>query len=118
VAYDGGKLEQWLKRPQNTWRTLPSEITRGFPAELWDIVEVDLKYAGYIARQEFAVAKLRGEEKRAIPQGFSYDRINGLRIEARQKLANVRPSSLSQAARIPGVTQADLALLSVALRQS
>jgi tRNA uridine 5-carboxymethylaminomethyl modification enzyme len=116
TAYDGGKLAQWLKRPQVSFDQLPAEILARFPRELWEQVEIDLKYAGYIQRQETAVAKLRNDEDRTIPQNFEYEVAIGLRKEARQKLASVRPTTIAQAARIPGLTQADLALLSVLIR--
>jgi tRNA uridine 5-carboxymethylaminomethyl modification enzyme len=116
LPYEGVKVAQWLKRPENTHDRLPTEIRGSYPPELWEAVEIDLKYAGYIARQEHAVSKLRADEQRPIPASISYDLIPGLRKEARQKLSSVRPATLSQAARIPGVTQADLALLSVAIR--
>lgn len=114
-AFEGAKVAQWLKRPENTHDRLPAEIRGVYRSELWEAVEIDLKYAGYIARQETAVSKLRADEQRTIPATLSYEKIPGLRNEARQKLASVRPATLSQAARIPGVTQADLALLSVAI---
>jgi tRNA uridine 5-carboxymethylaminomethyl modification enzyme len=117
AVYDGVKVAQWLRRPESSWRMLPHEICHGYEATAWDIVEVDLKYAGYIARQEAAVVKLRGEENRKIPVDLAYEAITGLRKEARQKLSAVRPTTLSQAARIPGVTQADLALLSLLARR-
>ena len=115
-AYEGVKVVQWLKRPENTYDRLPAEVRGHYPAPLWEAVEIDLKYAGYITRQEHAVSKLRADEQRLIPASIVYDQIEGLRKEARQKLSSVRPATLAQAARIPGVTQADLALLSVAIR--
>jgi tRNA uridine 5-carboxymethylaminomethyl modification enzyme len=115
LVFEGVKVSQWLKRPENSSAALPSEIRGYYPPELWETLEIDLKYAGYIARQEAAVTKLRAGERRTIPMDIAYDQIPGLRKEARQKLAAVRPTTLSQAARIPGVTQADLALLSVAI---
>jgi tRNA uridine 5-carboxymethylaminomethyl modification enzyme len=116
VPYEGGKLAQWLKRPEVTFDQLPTHILSKFPRELWEQVEIDLKYAGYIQRQEAQVARLRSDEDRAIPQSFEYEAAIGLRKEARQKLASIRPATIAQAARIPGLTQADLALLNVLIR--
>jgi tRNA uridine 5-carboxymethylaminomethyl modification enzyme len=115
AVHEGVRLKQWLKRPENSATKLPTELLGTFAPDLWATVEVDSKYAGYIARQEAAVLKLHAQDEKRIPFQFAYDRIPGLRNEARQKLARVKPATLSQAARIPGVTQADLALLSVAL---
>ena len=116
AAYEGGKLAQWLKRPEVSFHQLPAHFLTKFPQELWEQVQIDLKYAGYIQRQETAVAKLRNDEDRTIPRDFAYENAVGLRQEARQKLASIRPDTIAQAARIPGLTQADLALLSVLIR--
>jgi len=113
TRYDGVSISQWLRRPANTADLLPTELRSGFDAQLWEGVEIDLKYAGYIARQETAVTRLRSNEGKRIPASLSYETINGLRHEARQKLTLVRPETLGQAARISGVTPADLALLAV-----
>ena len=84
-----------------------------FSAEIWEQVETDLRYEGYIRRQEESVARTRGLEGRLIPAGIDYAGIRGLRTEARQKLATVAPVNLGQASRISGVTPADIALLAV-----
>ena len=80
---------------------------------IWEQVETDLRYEGYIRRQEEGVARSRGLESKLIPAGIDYAGIRGLRTEARQKLATVAPANLGQASRISGVTPADIALLSV-----
>jgi tRNA uridine 5-carboxymethylaminomethyl modification enzyme len=116
TPFEGGKLEQWLKRPDRDWQNLAPELLSQFPVALWDTVQTDLRYGGYIARQEAAVAKLRDGEGKLIPANLCYDTVLGLRQEARQKLTRVRPATLSQAARIPGVTPADLAILSVLIQ--
>ncbi|MBI3292459.1 MAG: tRNA uridine-5-carboxymethylaminomethyl(34) synthesis enzyme MnmG [Elusimicrobia bacterium] len=78
-------------------------------------VAIQTKYAGYIARQRFEITRFRKMEQKAIPVDFDYDAIPGLLIEARQKLKRVRPHSIGQASRIPGVTPADISLLLVYL---
>ncbi len=110
-----GRVAQWLRRPETDWRELPEEIRRPFPAEAWDAVEIDLRYAGYISRQHMAVEKLRSQDGRALPPDLDYARVRGLRIEARQKLEKFRPATLGQAGRISGVTPSDLALLGLLL---
>jgi len=113
TAFDGTKIVQWLRRPENTFSALPETLRSGFPAELWENVEVDVKYAGYIARQEASIDKLRRSEEKHIPARIDYQAISGLRVEARQKLDRIRPETLGHAARISGITPADLALLAV-----
>lgn len=76
-------------------------------------VEIDIKYAGYIKKQEIQVARLRRQEAKKIPKDIDYDQIEGLATEAREKFAKIRPETLAQAERISGVNPADLAILSV-----
>ena len=115
ARHDGLRLDAWMRRPENDWRTLPADLRRDdrFPAGIWEQVETDLRYEGYIRRQEESVARTRGMEERLIPPGIDYASIRGLRTEARQKLATVAPANLGQASRISGVTPADIALLAV-----
>ena len=118
AALEGIKLGQWLCRPENHYASLPIELRDGFEDALWESVEVDLKYAGYIARQELSIEKLRAAELQAIPRQIDYAAIHGLRLEARQKLDRIRPETLGQAGRISGVTPADLALVAIHLRKN
>jgi tRNA uridine 5-carboxymethylaminomethyl modification enzyme len=76
-------------------------------------VEVDLKYEGYIRREEERIARALRQESMSIPGWIDYIAISGLRVEATQKLSRIRPETLGQAARISGVTPADVALLAV-----
>jgi tRNA uridine 5-carboxymethylaminomethyl modification enzyme len=80
-----------------------------------ETVETEAKYAGYIAQQERQVEHLRSAERRTIPGAFSYDEIPGLSREVREKLERVRPETLGQAGRIPGVTPAAVAVLDIYL---
>ena len=120
AKHDSLRLEAWLRRPENDWRTLPADLRRDgeFPPMIWEQVETDLRYEGYIRRQEAGVERARGLEGRLIPLGIDYASINGLRTEARQKLAHVAPANLGQASRISGVTPADIALLAVWMERS
>jgi tRNA uridine 5-carboxymethylaminomethyl modification enzyme len=117
TAYDGIRLHQWLKRPENHPAQLPSEILGSFPTEIWGAVETELKYAGYIQRQNQSIDQLRKAESTRIPPTLDYSQIAGLRSETRQKLTDVKPDTLGQAGRISGITPADLALLSVYLHR-
>ena len=113
LRLDGLPLESWLKRPENLARNLPNEIFGRFSPEIWQSIETDLKYAGYIRREEERIARTARQESRPIPEWIDYSRISGLRVEATQKLSKIRPETLGQAARISGVTPADVSLLAV-----
>ena len=80
-------------------------------------MEIQLKYEGYIARQEKQVAEFRKAEARLLPADIDYNTIQGLRLEARQKLSEIRPLSVGQASRISGVSPADTAVLLIWLDQ-
>ena len=110
---DAIPLERWLKRPENTWQSVPSEILSQFPIPVWEQIETDLKYAGYLIRQEEQIARSARHENKSIPDWLDYSKINGLRTEAVQNLTQIRPETLGQAARISGVTPADVALLGI-----
>jgi tRNA uridine 5-carboxymethylaminomethyl modification enzyme len=110
-------LDVWLKRPENTWRQLPSDLTQAHAPELWDIAQNDIKYAGYIARQSEHVDRTARMEDSMIPEWVDYENLPGLKREAQSKLARIRPATFGQAARIQGVTPADLAVVAVAARK-
>jgi tRNA uridine 5-carboxymethylaminomethyl modification enzyme len=117
LKQDGVGLSLWFKRPENRYQLLPPEIRGDFPDSLWEVVETDLKYEGYIKRQEEQLAKSSRQESRHIPGSVDYTAIHGLRREAAEKLTRVRPATLGQASRISGVTPADLSLLGVWLER-
>ena len=83
------------------------------PRAVWEEVEITVKYEGYIARQLRQVEEFRRMEERALPADLDYDAVPGLRTEARQKLAAIRPVSFGQASRISGVSPADMAALMI-----
>ena len=116
TAFDGMRINQWLKRPENLAAALPESIRAGFQEQLWEAVEVEFKYAGYISRQEIDIEKLRLREDKRIPADLDFSMVPSLRPESRQKLAEIRPETLGQAGRISGVTPADVAILSVYLQ--
>jgi len=117
LKVDGLPVAQWLKRPENVWRALPEEIRSQYPETLWDLVETDLKYEGYIRRQEEQIDRASRHEGKSIPPSVNYGQIGGLRREAAEKLAKIQPATLGQASRISGVTPADIGLLSVWLER-
>ena len=85
------------------------------PEAVTQEAEIQIKYAGYLARQQKQVEEFRREESRLLPADTDYASITGLRLEARQKLAQVRPLSIGQAGRISGVSPADIAVLLIYL---
>ncbi len=115
---EGIAAAQWLRRPENSWTSLPPDWRAKFPATVWELVQNDLRYAGYIQRQEQSVARASKLERKRIPTGLDYSAVRGLRTEARLKLAEILPGDLGQASRISGVTPADVALLAVWLEKN
>ena len=114
---DGSPLLALLRRPQLTYDDLRrfDEICAAFPAALAESVEIAVKYEGYIRRQKAEVAEFSRLEQKLLPDGIDYSGIDGLRLEAREKLSAIRPRSLGQAGRISGVSPADLAALMIFL---
>ena len=110
---DGSPLIALLRRPQLTYDDLRDFDAgcRAFPPALAESVEIAVKYEGYIRRQMVEVAEFARLERRAIPEDIDYAKIDGLRLEAREKLAAIRPQNLGQAGRISGVSPADVAAL-------
>jgi len=109
----GVPIAQLLKRPDFGVPKLPPEILSSAPTAMWELVETDLKYEGYAARQLEQNRQLERRKEQVIPDGVDYGQISGLRSETRQKLATLRPPSIGQAARISGVTPADIAIISI-----
>lgn len=109
-------LAQVLKRPDTSYDALPS-INAALPESLRSIVETEVKYSGYVDRQNAQVAKMKLTESKSIPDGFDYGAVVGLSTEGRQKLVAHRPVSIGQASRISGVTKADLSLVIVWLKR-
>ncbi len=106
-------LEHWLRRPEIEWPDLVARCgaLAEFRPDVVAQVVTDVKYAGYVSRQEEQVARQRRLSDKRIPANFDYSRLSQLRFEARQKLSRVRPVTLAQAGRISGITPADIALL-------
>jgi tRNA uridine 5-carboxymethylaminomethyl modification enzyme len=105
-----------LRRPEVTYNDIVSHNT-SLSDTIIQQVEIAIKYAGYIARQENEVAKFKSLEDKQIPEGFDYSTVPSLRTEARQKLLRIRPATLGQAARISGVSPADIGILMVWLKR-
>ncbi len=114
------RLADLLRRPQVTYADIaPFDPDRPkLPASVTDEVQIQIKYAGYLARQEKQVEEFRAEEARLLPSGIDYTAIAGLRLEAQEKLQAIRPLSIGQAGRISGVSPADIAVLLIWLEQN
>jgi tRNA uridine 5-carboxymethylaminomethyl modification enzyme len=113
TTHQGIKLDHWFRRSENSWQALPSEILQLFPVELWPLVETDFKHEGHIQRQQNQVERLARQHDRVVPSDLDYSVIPGIKQEAKQRLAEIRPQTLGQASRISGLTPADIALLAV-----
>ena len=109
----GVHLSELLKRPQLNYAALaPVDKDRpDYPAAVFENVEIELKYEGYIRRQKADIAEMRRLEKKLLPKHTDYETIEGLRMEAREKLNKVRPANIGQASRISGVSPADISVL-------
>ena len=115
----GTTLAELIRRPELSYEKL-SDIDEGRPDLPYDVIEqvnINIKYDGYIKRQMRQVQQFKKMESRRIPEDIDYDKIDSLRIEARQKLKEIRPMSIGQASRISGVSPADVSVLLVYLKQ-
>lgn len=113
----GIRLSELLKRPQLSYALLkPFDSSRPpLPDEIFEQVEIDLKYEGYIKRQQAQIDEMRRLEGKKLPEGIDYLAITGLRKEAQEKLQIIRPENVGQASRISGVSPADISVLLIYL---
>ncbi len=114
---DGMRLEHWLRRTENDPKELPAEIRCRFPETVWQLLSTDLKYEGYIRRQEAQINRDKASENRPFPYHIDFNQLRELRTEAKQKFAQIRPTTFGQASRISGITPADLAIIDIWLRK-
>jgi tRNA uridine 5-carboxymethylaminomethyl modification enzyme len=116
---NSARLADLLRRPNVSYADIaPFDPDRPqLSPAVTEEVQIQLKYAGYLSRQEKQVAEFKKEESRLLPADLDYESIAGLRLEARQKLAQIRPLSIGQAGRISGVSPADIAVLLIYLEQ-
>ena len=113
------RLSDLVSRPELSYDAIASldPDRPDLPPEVREQVEIQIKYAGYLARQERQVEQFQKEERRLIPPDTDYRAISGLRLEAQEKLAAIRPASVGQAGRISGVSPSDVAVLLIYLQQ-
>ena len=109
-------LEEILRRPEMRYADIARAVSNGsIPSDVAEQVEIDVKYRGYIERQQIQVKQARKLEEKPIPESVLYSAIRALSREAIEKLTRVHPTTLGQASRVPGVTPADVAVLAVHL---
>lgn len=113
----GVKISELLKRPQITYDDLaPFDKNReNLPKSIFDKVQTEIKYEGYIARQNHQIKEMRRLESKIIPENLNYNEIKGLRLEAIEKLSKIKPLNIGQASRISGVSPADISVLIIFL---
>jgi tRNA uridine 5-carboxymethylaminomethyl modification enzyme len=117
TSHEGIKLDQWFRRSENSWEMLPGELKGLFHVELWTQIETDFKYEGHLGRQQAQIQRMARQEARRIPESLDYASIHGLKKEAQHRFSEIRPATLGQAGRIPGITPADLAMLAIWLEK-
>jgi tRNA uridine 5-carboxymethylaminomethyl modification enzyme len=113
AVHEGVKLDQWFRRGENSWETLPETLLQEFHVELWPLIETNFKYEGHLGRQQAQIDRMSRQEGRRLPEGLDYLAIRGLKKEAQLRFSEIRPATLGQASRIPGITPADMAMLVV-----
>ncbi|MCF8565706.1 tRNA uridine-5-carboxymethylaminomethyl(34) synthesis enzyme MnmG [Alicyclobacillus tolerans] len=114
-------LEQLLRRPEVSYgdiQAIEGQMDAEVPSEVAEQVEIQTKYSGYIQKQEQEIERQRRLEQKRIPVELDFTQVRGLSMEAREKLTKVRPQTVGQASRIPGVSPADISILLIALEHS
>jgi tRNA uridine 5-carboxymethylaminomethyl modification enzyme len=118
IRLGGETLLQLMKRPEFRLADLPPALRTEVSDEIWESLETDLKYEGYIRRHNEHLQSIQAAQANKIPVEINYASVPGLRNEARQKLAKIRPESIGQAGRISGVTPSDLGILTIWIRKN
>ncbi|MEG1437512.1 MAG: tRNA uridine-5-carboxymethylaminomethyl(34) synthesis enzyme MnmG, partial [Oscillospiraceae bacterium] len=115
----GVRMTELLKRPQLSYDALaPYDAGRPeLSADIFEQVETEIKYEGYIKRQQAQIDEMRRLECKEMPQNIDYSVISGLRLEAKEKLEKIRPANVGQASRISGVSPADVTVLLIYLEK-
>ncbi len=117
TPHEGVKLDLWLRRSENSWTSLPAALRNEFSDNLWPLIETNFKYEGHLGRQQTQIDRMARHEGRRLPEALDYASIRGLKKEAQVRFTEIRPSTMGQAGRIPGITPADLAILMVWLEK-
>ncbi|HZJ38243.1 MAG TPA: tRNA uridine-5-carboxymethylaminomethyl(34) synthesis enzyme MnmG [Chthoniobacterales bacterium] len=118
LRFQGRSVAAFLKMSDSNPEVLPEEIQKIASRELWDLVETDLKYEGYVKRQLSHNQHVTRNHTQSIPKDIDYSLIGGLRLETRQKLAAIRPDSIGKAIRVSGITPTDVSIISIWLEKN
>jgi tRNA uridine 5-carboxymethylaminomethyl modification enzyme len=116
VMPPGSTVNDVLRRPDVSFADV-ADALRDVPAAVGERLETEIKMAGYVGRQEAAIARAAADESSLVPADFDYRSIPALSLEAREKFSRIRPRTLGAASRVPGITPADIAVLSVVLHR-
>lgn len=113
-------MAELLRRPQVDYAALApfDKFRPDLPREIFEQVEIDIKYEGYIKRQQMQINELHRLEVKRLPHDLDYSAITGLRLEAIEKLGKIRPETVGQASRISGVSPADISVLLIYLERN
>ena len=114
---EGETLTHLMKRTEFRPQQIPQQLLEQIDAEVWELLETEIKYEGYIRRDYQHLESMQTAESVTIPGDIDYSAVPGLGNEARQKLAGLRPESIGQARRISGVTPSDLGILTIWLKK-
>ena len=117
TSFEGVKLDHWFRRGDQSWEILPKEMRNEFPDEIWPLIETDFKYEGHLGRQRSQIDRMSRQEGRRIPPNIDFTAIPALKKEAQLRFSEIQPETLGQAARIPGITPADVAILTIWLEK-
>jgi len=117
AVHEGVKLDHWFRRAESSWQALPEILLREFHVELWPLIETHFKYEGHLGRQQLQIDRLARQESRKLPADIDYTVVKGLKKEAQLRFSEIKPSTLGQAGRIPGITPADLGILAIWLEK-
>lgn len=118
LKFDGRTIAAFLRMNDSNVDTLPLEIQALASPDVWELVETDLKYEGYVRRQLSQNEHLVKNREQTIPNDIDYEKILGLRLETRQKLAATRPDSIGKASRVSGITSTDVSIISIWLQKN
>ncbi len=117
TPFEGVRLDHWFRRGDQSWEALPTEIRKEFSDEIWPLIETDFKYEGHLGRQRTQIDRMSRQEGRRIPADIDFNAIPALKKEAKVRFSEIRPQTIGQAGRIPGITPADVALLTIWLEK-
>jgi len=117
AVFEGLKLDHWFRRSESSWKTLSDEIRKEFPEDVWPLIETDFKFEGHLGRQQQQIDRMSRQEGKRIPEDIDFTAIAALKKEAQLRFTEIRPQTVGQAGRIPGITPADMAILAIWLEK-